>query len=170
MAASADRSSRRQGWLVLPGFLLLCLVVGYIGSRIAAGPATSWYPTLAKPSFSPPIQVVGPIWSPIWIALYVLMGIAVWRVWRTPSQQSGRRRALGLFFLLLALTLAWVLLFFGAHAIGAAAIELAVLFAFVVMTVHAFGALDRVAGFLLLPYAAWLGFAALLNFEIWRLN
>ncbi len=166
MAASTDVPSRRQSWLVLLGFVLLCLVVGYIGSRIVAGPAATWYPALVKPGFNPPDGVFGPVWT----ALYVLMGVAAWRVWRTSPQRPGRRRALGLFFLQLALNLAWVLLFFGAHAIGAAAIELAVLFVLVAMTARAFGALDRVAGLLLLPYAAWLAFAALLNFEIWRLN
>lgn len=156
---------RPHQWGYLAGFVLLCLGVGITGARLAEPALVIWYPSLAKPGFTPPDELFGPIWT----ALYGLMGVAVWRIWRTP-QQAGRRRALGLFFLQLALNLAWVLLFFGAHAIGAAAIELAVLFALVILTSQAFGALERVAGILLLPYAAWLAFALLLNVEIWRMN
>jgi tryptophan-rich sensory protein len=162
---SAELPRRPHQWLYLAGFVLLCLGVGLVGGQITAPALVGWYPSLAKPAFTPPDWLFGPVWT----ALYGLMGVAVWRVWRTPPR-PGRRRALGLFFLQLALNLAWVLLFFGAQAIGAAAIELAVLFALVVLTSRAFGSIERVAGLLLLPYAAWLAFALLLNVEIWRLN
>ena len=166
MTSGADAPPRSRSGLVLLGFVALCLAVGYVGGAVTAPAVASWYPTLVKPGFNPPDW----IFAPVWTALYVLMGIAAWRVWRNSPGQPGRRRALGLFFLQLALNLTWVLLFFGAHAIGAAAIELAVLFALVILTSRVFGALERVAGVLLLPYAAWLAFALLLNLEIWRLN
>jgi len=156
---------RPHQWLYLAGFVLLCLGVGYVGSGVTAPALDVWYPSLAKSTLNPPDWLFGPVWT----ALYGLMGVAVWRVWRTPPQ-PGRRRALGLFFLQLALNLVWVLLFFGAHAIGAAAIELAILLMLVIFTSRAFGALERPAGILLLPYAAWLAFALFLNVEIWRLN
>lgn len=158
-------SRRPYQWLCLAGFVLVCLGVGWIGGQITVPALAAWYPTLVKPSITPPDWLFGPVWA----GLYGLMGIAAWRVWRTPPQ-PGRRRAFGLFFLQLALNLVWVLLFFGAHAVGAAAIELALLFAVVVLTSRIFGQLERTAGILLLPYAAWLAFALFLNVEIWRLN
>ena len=165
MASIVQTPPRRHSWLVLGGFLLLCLAVGYVGGRVTAPAVASWYPTLVKPSFNPPDW----IFAPVWTLLYLLMGVAAWRVWRTPSQPR-RRRALGLFMLQLALNLGWSLVFFGMRAIGAALIEILVLLAVIFATAIAFWRLDRWAGLLFLPYAVWVGFAAILNFTIWRLN
>jgi len=165
MASVIETPPRRHGWLVLVGFVLLCLAVGYAGGQVTAPAVANWYPTLAKPSFNPPDWVFAPVWT----ALYVLMGVAAWRVWRT-SPQPGRRRALGLFLLQLALNLGWSLVFFGLQAVGVALIEIVVLLALILVTMIAFWRLDRFAGLLLLPYAVWVGFATSLNFMIWRLN
>lgn len=164
MVSVVQTPPRRHGWLVLGGFLLLCLAVGYVGGRVTAPAVASWYPALVKPSFNPPDW----IFAPIWTVLYVLMGIAAWRVWRMPP--PGRRRALGLFLVQLALNLGWSLVFFGLQAVGAALIEIGVLFSLIIATMIAFWRLDRWAGLLFLPYAVWVGFAAILNFTIWRLN
>ena len=144
--------------------LALAFAVSAIGGWVTAGSVSTWYPTLAKPGFNPPDWIFGPVWT----ALYALMAVAAWRVWRTLG--TVRNRALVLYGVQLALNLLWSILFFGAHRAGWALIEITLLFAAIIATMIAFWRIDRPAGFCLLPYAAWVGFAALLNAAIWRLN
>ena len=144
--------------------LALAFAVAAIGGWVTAGSVSTWYPTLAKPGFNPPDWIFGPVWT----ALYALMAVAAWRVWRTLG--TVRNRALVLYGAQLALNLLWSILFFGAHRIGHALIEIAILFAAIIATTIAFWRIDRPAGLCLMPYAAWVGFAALLNAAIWRLN
>ena len=148
----------------LAASLAVAFAVAGIGGWVTAGSVSSWYPTLTKPSFNPPAWIFGPVWT----ALYALMAIAAWRVWR--KLRTVRHGALRLYGAQLALNLLWSFLFFGAHQIGWALIEIALLFAAIIATMIAFGRIDRAAGFCFAPYAAWVAFAAVLNAEIWRLN
>jgi tryptophan-rich sensory protein len=146
-------------------FVGLCLAVGALGGWVTADSVRTWYPTIAKPSFTPPNGLFGPVWT----VLYVLMGVAAWRVWRRASARL-RRGPLALFAVQLALNLAWSVVFFGAHRIGAAVVVIVALEAAIVATVIAFRRIDGPAAALLLPYALWVAFAAVLNVAIWRLN
>ncbi|MDX1484857.1 MAG: TspO/MBR family protein [Alphaproteobacteria bacterium] len=143
----------------------LCLGVSAIGGAVTASSVDTWYQTLAKPVFNPPDWVFAPVWT----ALYLLMAVAAWRIWRG-GETPGRRRALGAFFAQLALNLTWSILFFGARRIDLALIEIAVLLAAIIVTAALFRRIDRFAGSLLAPYALWVAYAAALNFELWRLN
>ena len=116
-------------------------------------------------SWSPPAWVFGPVWT----TLYVVMGLAAWRVWRTPATPA-RRRALILYAVQLALNLAWSLIFFGLRQPGLALIDIAQLLAAILAATVAFWRLDRPAGLMMAPSIAWVAFASALNFEIWRLN
>ena len=156
-----DRHHGRYGALAL--FLLLTLGVAAAGGYATAPEISGWYATLAKPSFNPPNWIFGPVWT----ALYVLMAIAAWRVWRVASLSS---RPMQLFFVQLAFNLAWSFIFFHAHATGAALIEVAALLSLIVWTSLSFARRDRIAGWLFAPYIAWVSFATLLNAAIWRLN
>jgi tryptophan-rich sensory protein len=147
--------------LTLFAFLAATLAVGFLASLVTVPNIPSWYEGLHKPFFNPPNSVFAPVWT----TLYVLMAVAAWRVWR-----KAGLRPLGLYVLQLALNFAWSSIFFGAHAIGAALVEIALLFAAVVLTLRDFWRLDRIAGWLLVPYAAWVLFAGVLNAAIWRLN
>ncbi len=124
-----------------------------------------WYESLNKPAFNPPNWIFGPVWT----ALYVLMAFAVWRIFRLPPSPE-RTTAIVLFYAQLLVNGAWSWMFFGANnpLLGLANIlpQLVV----IVATAVAFRRLDRVAGFCLFPLIAWVTFASLLNFEIWRLN
>ena len=151
----------RQG-LVLLGFIAACLALGALGAAVTAPAIPTWYATLAKPSFNPPNW----IFAPVWTALYILMAMAAWLVWR--SGKAGA--ALGLFALQLALNAAWSLLFFGLHRIDLALVDIVLLLAAIVATALAFRARSAVAALLLLPYLAWACFATVLNFAIWRMN
>jgi tryptophan-rich sensory protein len=98
-----------------------------------------------------------------------MIAVAGWRVWRRRSE-SGAWLALGAWGLQLSLNLSWSMLFFGAQMIGAALAEIAVLLAAILITAALFWRIDRSAGALLIPYAAWVGFATVLNAALWRLN
>jgi translocator protein len=135
--------------------------------QIATFPNLSpWYASLTKPDFIPPNWVFGPVWT----ALYVLMAFAAWRIFRLASSVRGRRAALLLFFIQLALNAAWSWMFFAGHSplLGMANIipQLGVILA----TTAVFFRLDRIAGACLIPLACWVGFASVLNFAIWKLN
>jgi len=141
----------------------LCLAVGALGGWVTATSVKTWYPLLNKPGFTPPGWLFGPVWT----VLYILMGIAAWRVWCTGAKA---RKALALFAVQLALNLAWSVVFFGLHKIGPAVAVIVVLEATILATVVAFRSIDRLAAALLLPYALWVAFATVLNVAVWRLN
>ena len=144
--------------------LALTFAVAAIGGWVTAGSVSTWYPTLVKPSFNPPDWIFGPVWT----ALYASMAVAAWRVWSRLG--TLRHRALAFYGVQLALNLLWSVLFFGAHQIGWALIEIAVLLAAIAGTMIAFWRIDRLAGLALVPYGAWVAFAGVLNAAIWRLN
>jgi translocator protein len=147
---------------MLAGFLAVTFGVTAIGGIVTSGSVGSWYPTLAKPSWNPPAWVFGPVWT----ALYVMMAVAAWLVWR----KSGWNSALAWFAVQLALNAAWSPLFFGLHRIDLALVDLVALWAAIVATTVAFWNVTPVAGGLFVPYLAWVSFATVLNFTIWRMN
>lgn len=124
-----------------------------------------WYASLAKPSWNPPSWVFGPVWT----TLYTLMAVAAWLVWQR-GEGGVRRRALGLYLGQLVLNAAWTPLFFGLHLLGVALVEMLLLWVAIVATIAAFHRVHRLAAWLLVPYLAWVSFAAFLNFTLWRLN
>jgi benzodiazapine receptor len=152
--------------LRLLGCIVLCEAAGLIGGIFTAQSVTTWYVTLAKPSFTPPAWVFGPVWT----ALYLLMGISLYLVWRNGGEAKERRTALTVFFAQLILNALWSFIFFGLRNPGAAAVEIIVLWACILVTVILFWKLTRSAALLLVPYILWVSFAAVLNFAVWRLN
>ena len=158
----------RRDALGLAGFVALCLAVAAVGGAVTATSVGSWYPTLAKPAFNPPDW----LFAPVWTTLYLMIAFAGWRVWRLRGWTGprGLDPALLAWALQLALNLCWSFVFFGARMIGAALVEIAVLFVAIVATGWLFWRVDRLGAWLLLPYAAWVGFAAVLNAALWRLN
>ena len=147
----------------LIGFILAAEAVGAAASVVTRPAVQNWFPDLVKPSFQPPDW----LFAPVWVTLYVLMAWAAWRVWRARGLNST---PLILYSVQLALNFAWSFIFFGAHRIGPALIEIATLFVFVVATAISFWRNDRLAGALMLPYVAWVGFATALNATIFQLN
>ena len=148
--------------LALIGFVALCLGVGAVGTFATIPNIPTWYAGLAKPAFNPPNWLFGPVWT----VLYISMGIAAWLVWRAGSAKAP----LGLFALQLALNAAWSPLFFGLHWIGVALLDIVGLFFAIVATLLAFRKQSGLAALLMAPYLAWVAFASVLNFSIWRLN
>ena len=118
---------------------------------------------LAKPAFTPPNW----LFAPVWTTLYVLMGVASWRVWRLTGLNSPE---LILWMSQLTLNVLWSALFFSAHLILLALVEMALLWLLILVTMILFWQRDRIAGLLFVPYLAWVSFAFALNFAIWQLN
>ncbi|WP_231183059.1 TspO/MBR family protein [Haladaptatus sp. DYF46] len=142
--------------------IVVCELAGIIPSFLTANDVATWYTTLQKPGFTPPSWVFGPVWT----TLYLLMGIALYLVWR----RRDNRFALAVFAVQLLLNAGWTLVFFGMRwPAGGLAVILALLVA-IVATMVAFARIDRRAALLLVPYLCWVGFATLLNYELWRLN
>jgi translocator protein len=149
--------------LMLLFFIIFTLAVGFLGGQVTAPNIASWYAHLAKPAFNPPNSV----FMPVWTALYVLMALAAWRVWR---KSGWRSKGLALWLIQLALNFAWSCIFFGAHQPFAAFVELTVLWLTILATLAVFWRTDRLAGWLMVPTLAWVSFAGVLNFWVWRLN
>ena len=145
---------------------IAALVTTSIAGQIATYPNLApWYAGLEKPSFNPPNWVFAPVWT----SLYVLMAFAFWRILKQPHSQE-RRTALILFASVLVLNAAWSWMFFAAHSPVLGLINIVPQLAVIAATIMAFGRIDRIAAWCLVPLAAWVAFATLLNFSIWRLN
>jgi tryptophan-rich sensory protein len=141
----------------------VAVAAGIGGVGTATGVRT-WYPTLDRPSWRPPDQAFGPVWS----VLYAANAVSAWLVWRANPSES--RKPLTLYGAQLALNAAWPLLFFGLKRPGLALIEIALLWVAIAATVAAFARRRRTAALLLVPYLAWVTFALALNRELWRRN
>ena len=161
----ASRRTRARDIFGLVVFLTICLGTSGIGGAVTATSVGSWYQDLQKPSFNPPDRVFPPVWT----ALYVMIAVAGWRVWRAAGLRTARTAFL-LYAVQLALNLTWSFLFFGSRLIGVALIEVVVLLLAIVANTILFWRHDRLAGMLLVPYGIWVAFATMLNAAIWRLN
>jgi len=151
--------------LGLAAALAVTFAAAGIGSVFTSQSVGTWYQALARPSWTPPGWLFGPVWT----LLYTLMAVAAWLVWRQGGWGKARI-ALGLYVVQLALNAAWSALFFGARLPGPAFAELVVLWLMIVVTTAAFFRKSVAAGVLMLPYAAWTAFAGVLNFTLWRMN
>jgi benzodiazapine receptor len=162
---TSDRPKVSWDLLSLFAFIILWLAVSGIGGAITATSVDTWYQALEKPPFNPPDWVFAPVWT----ALYILIGISAWRVWRLRSfEVTGK--SLAVFAVQLGLNLAWSFLFFGLQRIDLALIEIVILLCAIITNTIIFWRIDRLAGLLFVPYAAWVTYATVLNASLWLLN
>ena len=136
------------------------------GRLITTPIISGWYRTLRKPSFNPPNWAFPVAWT----LLFVLMGIAFWRVLRTEPQTPGRRLAITLFLVQLAVNVGWTAAFFGAQSPAYGMVVIIPFWLLIVATAVASYRVERVAGWLFAPYIGWVAFATVLNLAIWQLN
>ncbi|MFO8155174.1 MAG: TspO/MBR family protein [Pseudomonadota bacterium] len=127
--------------------------------------AETFYLQLQRPPWAPPTWLFGPVWT----VLYLAMGVAAWLVWRTAGLRAAWL-ALVLYLVQLAINVLWSWVFFVWHQGGAAFAVILLLLGLLLATLVAFWRIQRVAGALFIPYAAWVVFAVLLNFAVWRMN
>lgn len=160
----ADSTIWRRHLLV--AVLAIIPIVAALGlGQLATFPNLPWHAGLIKPSFNPPNWIFGPVWT----GLYALMAFAAWRILRLPHSPA-RRTALILFYAQLALNMAWSWMFFAAHSPLLGLINVGPQFLLIVATINAFRPLDRTATWALVPLAAWVAFASVLNYAILSLN
>ncbi len=163
MAQQASTLPRHPAsWAKLAILLAASLAVASIGALV---PPDAWFRTLLKPTWNPPNALFGPVWS----ALYALMALAAWRVWRLPATPE-RNHALAAYAAQLLVNALWTPLFFGLHLMTVALADLLLLDTLVAATIILFRRLDRLASWLLLPYLGWILFATGLNAAIVWLN
>jgi len=151
--------------LKLVASLLLSFSAAALGS-LATTAQSEWYVKLAMPSFTPPGWVFGPVWT----VLYTFMGVAFFLVWRRGFSGKAGLAALVCFLVQLALNAAWTLLFFRLQSPAFAFADILLLLAAIQLTILSFSWVSKVAACLLIPYLAWVTFAAVLSGAIWRLN
>ena len=168
-----------KSWGPLAIALSVPFLAAAIGSVATESSVNTWYRRLKKPSWNPPRWIFAPVWS----TLYVLMGLASWLVWRKHDASSFAwfkwfhqkneqevTGALRLYGVQLVLNALWSILFFGFRRLDWALAEVVVLWTMILTTLARFYRIDARAGWLLVPYQAWVTFATFLNFTVWRMN
>jgi tryptophan-rich sensory protein len=152
-------------WLALGVSIAICFAAAGIGSLFTDPEIGGWYERIIKPSWTPPNWIFGPVWT----ALYLMMAVAAWLVWREKGFGEARL-ALLLFAAQLFFNALWSVLFFGQHRMGLALVDIILLWGAILLTLISFWRLQPLAGALMLPYLLWVTFASALNYSIWKLN
>jgi benzodiazapine receptor len=164
-AASLGTPTGLSGTQAVIGLIVwvaLCFVIAGFGAQFMPG---SWYAGLQKPAWNPPAWIFGPVWT----VLYLTMGVAAWMVWRRGGF-TANALPLGLFLAQLVMNGLWSWMFFGLKQPVLALVDIMALWAFILATIIAFRHPSPGAAWLMVPYLAWVTFAAALNFSLWRLN
>jgi benzodiazapine receptor len=136
----------------------ICQLVGLAGSLFTGMSVSTWYSALQKPSFTPPDYV----FAPVWILLYLLMGIAAFLVWREIESKEVKG-ALLFFSIHLAVNLLWTVIFFGLRSIYGGFMVIIILWLMILVLMIIFRKISRLSSILLIPYFLWVTFAAILN-------
>ncbi len=146
--------------------ILIVFFSGAVGSLATFPEITTWYAALAKPAWTPPNEWFGPIWT----TLYILIGIALFLVWRQGWDRRDVRFAIGIFAVQLVLNILWSLVFFGLHSIFGGFIIIFLLWIAILANMVAFYVLSKPAGLLFVPYIIWVSIASYLNYSVMLLN
>jgi len=147
--------------------IVTCVVIGAIAGLLTQEGVDTWYITVEKPSFNPPNWIFAPVWS----TLYVMMGVAAGLVWHEMNRQKETvKKGLTYFAIQLGLNALWSFIFFGLHNPFLALIEIVLLWLMIYETFVQFNKVNKIAGYLFIPYLLWVTFATLLTASIWWLN
>ena len=152
----------KNKYLSLSIIILITFIAPMIGSYITSTFKEPWYSQLILPSFNPPSWVFAPVWS----TLYVLMSLAIWKIWI----KSFNKKLLTIYLLHLFFNSIWSIVFFGFHFIGLALINLAIIIIFIVILMKEYFIRDKLSFYLMTPYLAWSSYAFILNTSIFLLN
>ncbi|MEN9547444.1 MAG: hypothetical protein RIR12_35 [Bacteroidota bacterium] len=155
-----------SNWLKLIIAILIPVTVGGLSGFFTANNVGTWYTTIQKPSWNPPNWIFGPVWT----TLYILMGIALYLVWKADSTNFFKKLAIVFFTLQLVLNFFWSFIFFQQHQMGWALVEIIALWLAILATIYSFANISKTAAWLLVPYIAWVSFATILNYTLWKIN
>lgn len=146
--------------------LVIPQLVGGFGVFFMGDSVSTWYQTLEKPFFNPPSWVFGPVW----LILYLLMGISAYLIWRKIGENKDAKKAMNIYWVHLLLNASWTPIFFGLHNIGLAFMNIIILWILILILIIKFWKISKTASYLLIPYIAWVTIATVLNASIWYLN
>ena len=146
--------------------IIIVFLAGAVGTVSTLPQITCWYAALTKPSWTPPNWAFGPIWS----ILYILMGIALFLVWREGLNRKNVRIAILIFAAQLIINVLWSLIFFGTHNIFGGLILIIILIAAILVNIIVFYSISKPAGLILIPYLVWVCIAGYLNYSVYILN
>lgn len=160
------RTVKIQSVPKLAATVLLCVILGSLGSLVTITGPGSWYALLQKPFFTPP----GWVFAPMWITLFVLMGIALYLVWESGPSRREVQIAIDVFGVQFVLNVLWSFLFFGLKSPLLGLLDIIILWWLILATIVTFYRVRKGAAYLLLPYLAWVSIATALNASIYFLN
>jgi translocator protein len=146
--------------------ILIPLLVGSTAGFFTSSGVNGWYTAANKPWFNPPNW----LFAPVWTTLYIMMGIALFLVWKTNADKTVKQTALILFAVQLTLNFFWSFIFFKTQQLGWAFAEIIVLWIMILLTILWLGKISSTAAWLLVPYISWVSFASVLNYALWKLN
>jgi benzodiazapine receptor len=146
--------------------LLIVFVAGGIGTLFTLSQIPTWYSALSKPAWAPPNWIFGPVWT----SLYVLIGIALFLVWREGINKKEVKLALIIFAVQLILNILWSVVFFGLNSLLGGLIVIILLWIAILTNIIAFYRVSKPAGLLLIPYIIWVSIASYLNYSVYILN
>jgi tryptophan-rich sensory protein len=146
--------------------IVVVFIAGSIGNYFTITEITTWYTALAKPTWTPPNWVFGPVWT----TLFILMGIALYLVWSKGLKRKDVKIAIGIFAVQLILNTSWSIIFFGLHSPLGGLITIIILWIAILANIIVFYRISKPAGFLLVPYIVWVSIAAYLNYSVYLLN
>ena len=152
----------KNKYLSLAIIILITFIAPMIGSYATSNFKEPWYSEIILPSFNPPSWIFAPVWS----TLYLLMAIAIWKIWKN----SFDTRILKIYFIHLFFNSTWSIVFFGFHLIGLALINLIIILLFIIFLMKEYFIRDKISFYLMTPYLAWSSYALILNSSIFLLN
>jgi tryptophan-rich sensory protein len=152
-------------WFKFIVSLLLPLLVGGISGFFTANEIDGWYSTLIQPSFNPPNW----LFAPVWTTLYIMMGISFYIIW-TSTKKRDRKQAYQIYFVQLILNFFWSILFFSAHQIGWAFVDILLMLFSISAMINYFRRFSQVAAYINIPYLLWVTFATILSGAYLSLN
>ncbi len=160
---TVNTTDQYKNWPNYVSGILICLLLGMLSGYLSGSGPNTWYHQLQQPSFTPPAWLFGPVWT----VLYIMIGITAGYLW---SRRKDARSLFNLFVLQLILNLIWSPIFFGFHQINLAAINICLLWLFLIILLVRAAASHRCVTYLLLPYTTWVSFAMVLNITLAFLN
>jgi translocator protein len=146
--------------------ILIPLLVGGVAGFFTSSGVNGWYAAANKPWFNPPNW----LFAPVWTTLYIMMGIALFFVWKSDADKNVKQTAIILFAVQLTLNFFWSFIFFKTQQLGWAFAEIIAMWVMILLTIIWFGKISSTAAWLLVPYISWVSFASVLNYTLWKLN
>ncbi|MGA0779882.1 MAG: TspO/MBR family protein [Pelagibacteraceae bacterium] len=152
----------KNKYLSLAIIILITFSASFIGGYVTTSFKEPWYSEIILPSFNPPSWVFAPVWT----ALYIMMSIAIWRVWIKLSD----KKILAIYFYHLFFNATWSVIFFGFHLIELALFNLIIILFFIIKLMRIYFKKERFSFYLMVPYLLWSSYAFILNLTIAILN